>query len=333
MSKKKSKGHSVPVNHLQAAILKKAKKTLPQNISFVDQLADLLNVSKDSSYRRINGDTGITIAEMELICKHYNLSIDHLLFPENKNISFLNSPPAIQTVDSWLKTILKQFETLVTSDKTELSILAKDLPVFYFFGYPRLSSFKIFLWSKSVLDRPDFLNLKFDRKHIPAELSILATKIWSNFMAVPSCEIWTSQTFLSTLKQIDYYVDCGYFTHEEEPLLLYEEYIKMLEDISEFARQGQKNPLEGKLKLFQNEYLSLDNTLHVKTNDTEITFINYNSVSYLSTTNSEFCKNTKNYFHQIQKHSVQISLTGERERNKFFNAMISEIQKRIDSKS
>ncbi|MDH5604509.1 MAG: hypothetical protein OEY51_11240, partial [Cyclobacteriaceae bacterium] len=69
------------------------------------------------------------------------------------------------------------------------------------------------------------------------------------------------------------------------------------------------------------------------TNDTEITFLNYNSVSYLSTVNIEFCKNTKVFFQQIQKHSVQISLTGERERNKFFNGMISEIQKRIDLKS
>ena len=306
------------------------KSVLSPNISFVDQLAELLKISKDSSYRRINGESSISLNELVIICKHYNISIDDLLFSDEIRVTVKASIPENDRMGAWLKSILQQFENLILNEESRLSILAKDLPVFYFFGYPKLTAFKLFLWQKSIHSHPEYEDQKFAQNRVPSDHIVLATKIWSHFMGLSTIEIWTSGTFLATLEQIDYYRNCRYFENENEARLVYHDFIKLLQDLSLFARQGHKDPLQGKLEMFQNEYLAFNNTLYFESDNLEVTYLNYNTLGYLSTSSPTICKSVREHIQRIQTKSVQISVSGEKERNQFFNYMIDTVKKRLE---
>ena len=49
---------------LQKEFLQRVKSRLPENMSFVDELAELFSVSNDSAYRRIRGETALTFEEL-----------------------------------------------------------------------------------------------------------------------------------------------------------------------------------------------------------------------------------------------------------------------------
>jgi Asp-tRNA(Asn)/Glu-tRNA(Gln) amidotransferase C subunit len=61
---------------IQLSFLSKVKQALPANVSLVDELAELLNTSNDSAYRRMRGETLLSIDEIDLICSHFKVSFD-----------------------------------------------------------------------------------------------------------------------------------------------------------------------------------------------------------------------------------------------------------------
>src|SRR5471030_2569411 len=63
----------------QTKLMQRLKDALPSNLSLVDELADLLKVSNDSAYRRMRGETALSIEEIAAICKHFKLSFDAFL--------------------------------------------------------------------------------------------------------------------------------------------------------------------------------------------------------------------------------------------------------------
>ncbi len=52
------------------------KGLLPQHISFVDEIAEVLNISNDSAYRRIRGEKSITLEEIKKLCTTFKISLD-----------------------------------------------------------------------------------------------------------------------------------------------------------------------------------------------------------------------------------------------------------------
>src|SRR5438046_4320214 len=66
-------------NELQKRFFSQLKSRLPQHLSMVDEVAELLNISNDSSYRRIRGEKSISLEEIQKLCSHFKLSLDQLL--------------------------------------------------------------------------------------------------------------------------------------------------------------------------------------------------------------------------------------------------------------
>ena len=61
---------------IQEQFINRIKSALAPNVSFVDELADLLNLSTDSAYRRIRCETLFNIGEITMVCKHFRVSFD-----------------------------------------------------------------------------------------------------------------------------------------------------------------------------------------------------------------------------------------------------------------
>lgn len=69
----------------QTVLMQHLKDSLPANLSFVDELADVLACSNDSAYRRIRGETALSIEDIAAVCKHFKLSFDNFLNNNSNN--------------------------------------------------------------------------------------------------------------------------------------------------------------------------------------------------------------------------------------------------------
>ena len=73
---------------VQESFLNKVKTALPANISLVEELADLLEVSNDSAYRRLRCETPLNIDEIAKICTHFKVSFETDIQPNSETVSF-----------------------------------------------------------------------------------------------------------------------------------------------------------------------------------------------------------------------------------------------------
>lgn len=72
----------------QILFFQQIRSVLPAHISFVDEVAELLNISNDSAYRRIRAEKAISFDELQVLCNHYKISLDHFLHLQSDVIIF-----------------------------------------------------------------------------------------------------------------------------------------------------------------------------------------------------------------------------------------------------
>jgi hypothetical protein len=308
--------------NIQNAFLAQVQSRLSQNVSFADELAELLNISRDSAYRRIRGETVLSLDEVKKLYDRFGISLDVILSQSSEMVTFHRRvvDPTHYTLESWLNSLLKNLGALGSFEDHEMIFSAKDIPVFHYFRIPRLCSFKLFFWMKTLISYPAYEQTGFSPTAVPNELLTLAERVWAKYSSLNTIEIWNEEALYDTLKQIEYYNQCGFFKSKEDALVLCEDLISLLGKIRQEASVGKKSE-GGAFGMFNNEILIADNTVFARMGSKRSVYVNQNTLNLLLTFQEPFCSQTESYLQNLMKKSNQISVTGERERNRFFNSM------------
>ena len=315
-------------NSIQSVFLEKVKKTLPPHIAFADDLAEILSISRDSAYRRIRGDTVLSLDEVSAICQHFKLSLDEIIAPSSEIVSFQNRfvTESGFTFEMWLKSLEGNLTALGGIPKREMVISAKDVPIFYYFKAPELCAFKMFFWMKSILRYRRYHNVNFSPDLVPKELLALGKRIHEKFTSIGRTELWSDDTIHASLRQIEFYYECGFFNSPAQARNLCDELLKTMAEIRECAVSGRTFNGDEHFDLFKNDILIADNTFLFRLGNKHAVFINHNTLNVLSTTQESFCMQTDNYLQNLLNKATKISGTGEKERLKFFNMIDEKIQ-------
>ncbi len=318
---------ALPENNIQSAFLEQVRKRLAANLSFADELAEILNISRDSAYRRIRGETILSLDEAKTLHNHFGISVDVLFSDSSEMVTFHRRVVSHKdyTMEKWANSILKNLEFLGTFEHNELIFSARDIPVFHYFRIPELSAFKLFFWMKTLIGYPDFEHKLFEMDAVPKELRTMAEKMWTTYSSLASTEIWNEEAVYDTLRQIEFYKECGFFTHPDQAGSLCDQLIKLIGLVQAEASAGIKSE-GGVFDLYNNEILISDNTVFARMGAKRCVYVNQNALNLLLTFQEPFCEQTENYLQNLKSQSTLISRTGERDRNRFFNNMTSRIQ-------
>lgn len=319
---------------VQQQLFSQIKSLLPGNLSFADEMAELLQVSPDSAYRRIRGETLLTLDEMMLLCGKYAISMDSLMHINGNSLVFTGQQIDFDhfELEAHLAYILQQLQMLTAVPNGRMYYMAKDVPVFHYFQFAELAAFKFFAWLKTLLRHPDNGNKKFVLSEAVNERwQALSQQIWNTYAQIAAEEIWSAETINSTIRQIEYCREAMLFDSEATVQLLYSQLLQMLDRIESQAAHGYKMA-EGKgqggaFQLYYNGALLGDNTILMQLGDARRVFINHGILNYINTGDENFCNYTfASLQHIIQKSSL-LSKVGEKERNKFFNVMRNKIER------
>src|SRR4030095_32947 len=82
---------SCVMSQLQINLFQHIKSVLPLNLSLADEVADVLDVSIDSAYRRIRGEKQLIFEEIQKLSNHFKISIDKILNLKSDSILFSGS--------------------------------------------------------------------------------------------------------------------------------------------------------------------------------------------------------------------------------------------------
>jgi hypothetical protein len=120
---------------IQDNFLKRIKSALPANVSFVDELADILGLSNDSAYRRLRGETPLNIEEISTLCARYKVSFDADMRPDSGKVYFeyntLNNQE--DHFQRYLNQILGDLKKIGSAPEKEIIYAADDVLCFIIF--------------------------------------------------------------------------------------------------------------------------------------------------------------------------------------------------------
>lgn len=322
---------------IQAVFIQKLKDMLPQHVGLAEEMSDVLGISTDSAYRRIRGETDLSIDEVYLLAKKYAISVDSVFSNLGDTVTFtytklIDDP---HHFDHYLSRILNHLRTVNTFDDRKIFYVAEELPMFLSFYSKKLTEFKLFYWQRSVLNVPAYQGKKFEYGIIPKEQIKTAQKILEEYRKIPSVEIWTNETILTVTKQVEYYYDSGIFKHKETAAEILEDIRQMAEYVQSCAESGtkEKNQTPGTLTMYQSDVVLGTNCIYVKTGDADVAYVSFNTLNSLTTSNREFCDETEHWVRNIERKSTLISGVAEKQRFQFFNRMIKHIDAAINRTS
>ncbi|MGC4035615.1 MAG: helix-turn-helix domain-containing protein [Chitinophagaceae bacterium] len=321
----------------QDFLFQRIRELVPQHVSLVDVVSDLLSVSNDSAYRRIRGETPLVLEEAKQLCDKFQLSLDQLLQVKNNSTlfqtSYINNTQ--YTFESYLNDLLQQLKYIEGFIKKEIIFLTKDLHIFANMLSEPFFAFRYFFWNKSIISNPEYATKAFSPDCLTPQVKATAEEMAKTYCRIPSTEIWNTEAVNSIILQVEYYKEAGIFSNAADIRVVYDSVLETLDHLKEEAELGIKfypgeNPSLKKqnLRFFYNRVVLGDNTILVTTDHIKTVYLNYNVLNYMITRDERFCANINNEMEMLIRRSTMISNSSERQRNSFFNILASKIEER-----
>jgi hypothetical protein len=307
------------------------RDSVPKNLSLAQEICELLDISLDSAYRRLRNETDYSIGEAMAISMHFDIPLESfneaLGTVASVRVNHLDN--SIESYVSYLDNMLTNLQQVSSFEDSNIYFAAEDIPVFYHFSYPLLAKFKITYWLKSLLNVPTFQFSSFENTEIPAEILDKAAEIFGYYNKIKSTEIWTTETVLSTLKQIKYYWDAGFFDKKESAFNVLEELRLIIELIKRNTVTGHKfhkGSMTGvKHEFYLSDVMIGNNAVLVTTNHLTFSFISYSTFNFMRTSNAQFNNQNKQWLENLISKSTLLSTVAEKQRNQFFKSIFKQI--------
>ena len=311
------------------------KKNLPQHLSFVDTIAELLDISNDSAYRRIRGEKQLSFEEIKKLCTTFSISVDQMLNLKTDAVIFNGHYITAENfnLNAYLEDMFKIFQQFLNFPSRELYYMSKDIPIFLYYMFPELAAFKYFIWMKTLLQYPQYAHTKFNLAQMTEPIVDLGKRIAELYIQIPSHEIMNVDNIVTTLRQVEYYKESNLFSSERDYMSIYDKLDEMINHMERQTEAGFKfmpgqspNAKSASLEVYINDFVVGDNTNLVIVNGNKICYVVHNVLNYINTRDQRFTDYTHQFLQNIIKKSMMISGVGERERTRFFNLMRNRIE-------
>lgn len=319
----------------QQSFFQHIKSILPNHLSLIDEIAEVLNISNDSVYRRVRGEKPITLDEAAKLAAHYKISLDQFLHLQSDSFIFTGrlANESDHVFEEWMQETARQVNYINSFSHKHIFYLAKDLPLMQQFLVPELTAFKSFFWRKSILHYDGMKSVKFSSKKIDIQHILMGKKIIDTYNQIPSSEIWHIESINSTIRQIEFYRESGIFKSEEDVQQLYAGVLRLVNHLELRAELGLKFNIDEKplptaasYNLYNNELMLGDNTVLAQLDDQKITFLNHSVINYVATRDEQFNVHMNDAIQNLIRKSTQLSQVGEKERTRFFNRIRDKIK-------
>lgn len=308
------------------------QKNIPTHVSLAQEISEILNISIDSAYRRLRNQTEYSISEAMKLSFHFDIPLEALNLELGSVATFRinHMDKGIESYRTYLENILYSVERLAKFNDANLVFAAEDIPLYYHFSKPTLMRFKIIYWLKSILNVKYFQYQTFENIEIDEDIFETAHKIFGHFEKINSTQIWTTETIVSTLKQVKFYWDAGFFDDKGSALAVLQELVEVIEGIKRSTGTGYKFSNGSMTNVKQVFYLSDvmigNNSILATAEEYSASYLSYSTFNFMQTTNTHFNDQNEYWLKTLMSKSTLLSGVAEKQRNQFFKSIIKQIK-------
>lgn len=327
-------------DQLQQALLEQIISSFKKKSDAVERISELLHLGKDAVYRRLRGVTLLTPDEIQLLATAFGISVDNLIFRNTDSLIFTMNALSgkIQSFRDFFDDLSTNVQELTALKDVFIYYPTNEIPLFYFFFFPELLEFKLYVWGKHIWDFDYLNNQPFGKNLIPQDLHTKGQQTLQRWLKIDSAEMWSVNLFDNTLNQIEFHAAIGSFEHYADAFALCDALSSLSDHLSEMAAAGKKfkpgsaPATGGGFELYHNEMVSAYNTIYLTSPSARMVYVTFGSPNFIKSTDARICDFTENWTKTILQKSIPISTRAEGERKRFFqmiNRRIDQTRKRL----
>lgn len=306
------------------------KSKLPKNVSFINVIADVLDISYDSAYRRVKGSTILSMKEALQLSNHFKFNLNDLVNSEldSTNTVFIEKSHGVISDDFmsvFFDKSIREIKDVINSEKGQVIHCAKDFP-FYHSTKNAFKDFRLYLFINFISSDKSIKKIPFSEFKPSKEISDKYDLFLDYFSKVSLIEIWNNTTIDNVLNQILYFYEVG-LTTKEEAVSIADGLIDSLISIENQAKKEKRDNSSKNFHLYHNNLISLLNSVLMKTDYGEKVYLPYTNLKYLIISDKNTSKEIKHHINTQLEFSNNLSGESKISRKKFFNEMYQKVEK------
>jgi len=313
----------------QDFVFDKIKTSQGDNKDWIDQIGETLNISKSAVYKRLKGDTSLSMDDLVLLMQTFKFSFDDVVFREKKQVGFL-FPYKNREIKSFIDYIepLKQFVIGANQlPEKQVQYATNEFHFFFYLHDRDLTYFKFYMFAKSVWNLNSYKGKPFClddfSEWVLMEKDI--DMILKSYYQISNVEIWNGNVLANTLNQIKYALQSGFFTNPEDALLLCDKLENMINHVSKMAELGKKfligqdpDLIDARIQMYHNEITYTSNILLLESPQVSQLYFAFDNPNYIMSDEPKLIEYTHDWFERIKRNALPISESANRNRRAFF---------------
>lgn len=295
------------------------------------ELEEILHLQRSSVYKKVRGESALSLEEAEILCKHFRISLDDVLGLAEDKIYF-DFPALYGSVSNEKEFLDPIFNDLVKLKNLDPVIYyaTKELPLFYYFFSMRLIAFKFHVFYNFIWRKKDEKLISFDFKKYSKDEDFKknVSTIHELYSSLNSIEIWNTSVLDNSLNQIKYFLESGLFTRPQDSLELCND-LENLIDVLEVQINNKKkstsgisnNKVHGSFELYNNEIAHTNNVIFVKSETRDAVYCTYDNPNFMRSISPQLCQYTENWFNKLLSNSIPITFGTLKDKMNFINQL------------
>jgi len=302
----------------------KILESIPENIKPIEFLTELLNIGKESAYRRMRSEIPFTFEEITKLALELDFSVDEIIGKNKEERIFLDlqvnsTSNHEESFLAMMHEYYKYCELISNAQTKEVLVALNRVSLASIIGFDTLFKWYYYNWKHQTYNIS--LNDPFAETYIPPEINVIRQQFKNLRPNIYNVHyIIDRDIFQNMVREIQYYYNRKLIT-DNEIAILKEELLLVLKSIETIMQTGCNESGAS-----ANYYLSL---LDIETNtncaifDGNIASLYWmHPVNSICIVNQEICNMQKRWIESIKKYSILVTLSNEILQAEFINKQV-----------
>ena len=306
---------------VQDNLIAKIRESIPDSTNITNYLSNLLNIGRESVYRRLRGEIHFTFEEVVALSLDLNFSIDNLAGIKKDgsalfNIHMLHNSDYFDIYVNNMLAYGRLFREASSRMKTRAHISVNTIPYFFHVSYEALSKLRIYKWlyqRQKIKPSDKYADFTLPNKVLEAHKAFFESIQTLGHITV----IMDNNLFRSMAKDIEYFLKRNLLSDDDFELLKHELH-RMIDVLEKMATNGQyRNGVATDMYI---SAVDLEASyLHFEYGDNQFAQTRIYSISAIDSFDPGICKIQKQWMESQKRFSVLISGSGEMQRFEYMN--------------
>jgi len=299
-------------------VINKILAQIPPSMKPVDYISDILDIGKESAYRRLRGEMSFTLDEVIKLSVELRFSLDEIVGERNENRVyldlFLDKDPE-KNFMSTLQAYKNDVEIRLKYPSSDSIMATNYLPAIFCVHNPYLFKFAYYVWLHRKYKNS--YRLQFSDVHISPVMESLRKRLDKLTRKIMnSTFILDPGVFLSPLRELRYFYRLRLISKTDIDLIK-NDFHALIDMLEKMVRTGEFCS-GSHFYVYLSDFNIDGNSSFKSYDDNMVSSFNFHFLSPIVVSNSILCELHKEWLESMKKYSILITQSNEMIQAKYF---------------